>query len=294
MANALFYPPANRTAQWFGDDFTGSLIDPDKVVWHSTETGSWPGYGGGASAPHLTYHALIHDWRQHYACNRSSRALRNAAGGVETNTDDALQVELIAYSDERLAAQRGHLPISELDSQALDDLGEFAEWAYRELGVPLKVDPGWVRRDYQAEHGMSAAAWRAFAGHTGHNRVPENTHWDPARLDIDEIVRRARGANTTEDDDMPTPAEYAAAVWDHSKALTRTAAAVWSSKIGKSGKSGGTLLLETSAKVDVLLQTVRDLPEVDTDKLAEQLTAAVAKANADAIVDELAGRLGDS
>lgn len=192
MAKALYYPPANRTAQWFGDDYTGSLIDPDKVVWHTTETGGWPGYGGGASAPTLTYHAEVHDWRQHFPANRSSRALRNESGGVQTNTEDALQVEIIAYSDERLAAQRGHLAVSDLDSQALDDLADFAEWAHREWGVPLKVDPGWVRSNYQAEHGMSFTAWRAFAGHTGHNRVPENTHWDPARLDIDEIMRRAR------------------------------------------------------------------------------------------------------
>lgn len=187
---ALYYPPANRTAQWFGDDYIGSLIDPDKIVWHTTETGGWPGYGGGASAPHLTYHAEIHEWRQHYACNRSSRALRNEAGGVQTNTEDALQVEVVAYSDERLAEQRGHLAVSDLDSQALDDLADFSEWANREWAVPLIRDRGWLFTDFDRPP-MTFDEWRKFAGHVGHNRVPENTHWDPARLDIDEILRRA-------------------------------------------------------------------------------------------------------
>ncbi|WP_116949205.1 hypothetical protein [Jiangella endophytica] len=161
MANALYYPRANRTAQWFGNAYTGSLVDPDKVVWHTTETGGWPGYGGGASAPTLTYHALIHQWRQHFPCNRSSRALRNEPGGVETNTEDALQVEIIAYSDERLAEQRGHLPVSELDSEAIDDLADFAEWANREWSVPLRADVGWLYSDFN-RHGSrgSAAAAR--------------------------------------------------------------------------------------------------------------------------------------
>lgn len=198
MAKALYYPKANRTAQDFSDNFLGSLIVPDKVVWHTTETGGYPAYGGGATAPHCTYHADIHDWRQHFPANRSSRALRNEAGGVQTNTEDALQVEIVAYSDERLAAQRGHLPVSELDSQALDDLADFSRWANREWGVPLVVDAGWLYSNFNAPP-MSHAAWRAFRGHTGHNRVPENTHWDPARLDIDEVIRRARGA----DEDLP-------------------------------------------------------------------------------------------
>lgn len=217
MANALYYPPANRTAQWFGDDYTGSLIDPDKVVWHTTETGGWPSYGGGASGPHLTYHADIHEWRQHYPCNRSSRALRNESGGVQTNTEDALQVEVIAYSDERLAAQRGHLAVSDLDSQALDDLADFAAFAHREWGVPMAADPGWLYSDFERPP-MSFNAWRAFAGHVGHNRVPENTHWDPARLDINEILRRAKrlvgGVPTPPKDwfDMATESQLIAAV----------------------------------------------------------------------------------
>ena len=244
MARALYYPKANRTAQWFAKRYVGSTIDADKVVWHTTETGSWPAYSGGASAPHWTYHADIHQWRQHFPANRSARALRNQAGGVQTNTDDCLQVEIIAYSDERLAANRKHLPVSKLDSQALDDLAEFAVWAAREWGVPFTLAPLWAPAGAGSLR-LSFAEWRAFTGHLGHIHVPENTHWDPGRLNIHEVIRRAKHLHagtgtpppttappTGEDDDLPTPEE------------------VWTLR-GKSGKPYD-LLVETHAQVQYL------------------------------------------
>lgn len=203
MVKALYYPPANRTAQWFGKTYSGAEIDADKLVWHTTETGGWPGYRGGASAPHWTYHADIHQWRQHFPANRSARALRNAAGGVQTNTDDALQVEIIAYSDEGLAVRRRHLPVSQLDDEALQDLADFAVWARDEWGVPLELADDWTPVAAGSLR-FSFAEWRAFRGHCGHIHVPENTHWDPAALRIHEIMRRARSAN--QEDDM-TPDE---------------------------------------------------------------------------------------
>lgn len=201
MARAIYYPPANRTVQWFQSRYQGVTINPDKVVWHTTETRGWPGYGGGASAPHLTYDASDHQWRQHFRADRSARALRNPAGGVETNTDDCLQVEIIAYSDEALGRAWGGLPVSELDDRALRELGDFARWANDEWGVPLTLADDW-RPVAAGSLRFSYSEWRSFTGHCGHIHVPENTHWDPGRLDVWTIIDYAKGGTVSWNEDL--------------------------------------------------------------------------------------------
>ncbi|MDN5605812.1 MAG: hypothetical protein L0G59_10400, partial [Kocuria sp.] len=79
-----------------GGSFTTS---PDKILLHSTETGSFPGYGGGASAPHFTIDLRNGEVRQHSPMNRAARALRNASGGVQTNRDGVIQIEIIGTCD---------------------------------------------------------------------------------------------------------------------------------------------------------------------------------------------------
>ena len=52
MTHALWYPAADRKSQ----PFAGGVAQPtvSKLVLHSTEGTSWPGYGGGSSAPTFT------------------------------------------------------------------------------------------------------------------------------------------------------------------------------------------------------------------------------------------------
>lgn len=205
MARAIYYPKANRTAQWYGGNYRGSDITPNVMVWHTTEVHGWPSYGRGASMPHLTYDPVKHQWRQHMRLDRSARALRNASGGVETNTLNACQVEIVAYSDEGLALSRGAgaYRVSRLDARALRDLGDFSKFMFDEWGLKLDIDPGWLYSNFNAPP-MSFSQWRNFYGHTGHNRVPENTHWDPGKLDIKTIIANAKGQ---EDDDV-RPSEW--------------------------------------------------------------------------------------
>jgi len=208
VTSKLYYPPADLVSQWFHRDYPGAEITPTRTVWHTTESLGWPGYSGGATAPGWTYHPGLRRWRQHFWANESSRALRNLEGGVETNTRGAHQVEIVAYSDEALAALHGGLPVSRLSPTNLADLAAFAAWQHAEWGVPLAIDPGWVRSDYRNPTRMRAAQWLPFEGHTGHNRVPENIHWDPARLNIDTVIQLAK------DTDMPTAQEIAKAILD--------------------------------------------------------------------------------
>jgi hypothetical protein len=39
---------------------------------------------------------------------------------------------------------------------------------------------------------MSDDEWNAFNGWCGHQHVPENSHWDPGKLNIDHLTRITR------------------------------------------------------------------------------------------------------
>lgn len=96
------YPGASTT-YWYGSTYPGSAMETNVIVWHSTEGTSLPSYSGGAVAPNLTakpdFAAKRLVWYQHYDFDVSSRALVNKAGGVETNTLNACQVEIVGTCD---------------------------------------------------------------------------------------------------------------------------------------------------------------------------------------------------
>src|SRR4029079_18099398 len=137
--SAEFFPPANRTAQWFEDDFGGARMDVNVGCLHTTEGTSWPSYAGGAVAPNLTAKPVMSgrhlQWRQHFRLNASSRALVNRAGGVETNTLNVVQVELVGTCD---PAHREHFgkQLAGVDyvfwpdapDWALEGLADFMRW----------------------------------------------------------------------------------------------------------------------------------------------------------------------
>src|SRR4051794_6731271 len=131
-AQVSTYAKANTTAQWFQDNYPGSVMNPNVVVLHTTETTGWPPYGGGATAPNYTARPNIAakrlEWRAHFPDERSSRALKNLTGGVETNTLNVVQVELIGTCDaskrERwgsLRAGRDYIYLPDAPEWLLDD-----------------------------------------------------------------------------------------------------------------------------------------------------------------------------
>lgn len=225
------YPGAS-TAYWYQDDYPGSAMETNVILWHSTEGTSLPSYGGGGSAPNLTavpdFAAKKLRWYQHFDFDVSARALVNTAGGVETNTLNVCQVEIVGTCDPATHKKWGstpHLYTPDLPDWAIRDLGAFARWANEQHGVPLtsglafKPYPG----SYGASNGvrMSNAAWLKFSGHCGHQHAPENLHGDPGAFPMTAILTAAKG--TPQEDDMPTAKEIAdevaktlpAAVWAH-------------------------------------------------------------------------------
>ncbi|MFF1957975.1 hypothetical protein ACFVWX_13415 [Streptomyces sp. NPDC058220] len=211
------YPGAS-TKYWYGSRYPGSAMETNVVVWHSTEGTSLPTYGGGASAPTLTakpdFKAKKLVWYQHVDFDTSARALVNKAGGVETNTLNAAQVEIVGTCDPATHAKwtkagAAHLYMPELPDWAIRDLAAFAKWANTAHGVPLSS--GLTFEAYPSSYGsgagvrMSGAAWLGFKGHCGHQHVPENDHGDPGNFPMAAILAAAKGTTPPATPPKETP-----------------------------------------------------------------------------------------
>ncbi|MET9732633.1 peptidoglycan-binding protein [Streptomyces sp. NPDC006458] len=213
------YPGSSR-ANWYQDDFPGDPMEVNVVVLHTTEGTNLPDYGGGGAAPNLTavpdFEAKRLRWFQHFDIEGSSRALQNLKGGVETNTLNVCQVELVGTCDPKTHrkwkdAGRRHLFWPEAPDWALEGVARFLSWMHEEHGVPLSGPKAWPA--YPTSSGskngqrMSNAKWGAFSGVCGHMHVPENEHGDPGAIDIVEILRRARADLDLEEPPAEPPAD---------------------------------------------------------------------------------------
>lgn len=204
------YPGAS-TAYWYQTKYGGDSMESNVIVWHSTEGTSLPSYDGGSMAPNFTavpdFAAKRLVWYQHFDFDVSSRALVNKAGGVETNTLNVAQVEIVGTCDPAThtkwtKAGTAHLYTPELPDWAIRDLAAFAKWAHDQHGVPLTS--GVTFKAYPGSYGsngvrMSAAKWNGFKGHCGHQHVPENDHGDPGQFPMTAILAPAPKPPTVEE-----------------------------------------------------------------------------------------------
>lgn len=213
------YPPASTT-YWYQDTYGGDLQEVNVIVLHTTEGRSLPDYDGGAVAPNLTavpdFAAKQLKWFQHFDFDRSSRALVNLAGGVETNTNNVAQVELVGTCDPATKAawvnagkqqDTDFIYWSEAPDWALKGVAEFLAWAHTGHAVPLAGPSTW--KAYPASYGasngvrMTGAEWNAFRGVCGHQHVTENLHGDPGAIDFAKLIAFATGTTTpSEETDM--------------------------------------------------------------------------------------------
>ncbi|MGP9682079.1 peptidoglycan-binding protein [Brachybacterium sp. AOP3-A1-3] len=199
------FPWADTTTQAFDDAFTGQSYTggTPKGLLHSTETGTWPGYGGGSSAPHLTVRfdtaTETAQARQHFKSTRPARALVNKAGGVQTNNEQVFQIELIGTCDRAFATKHGYHYLPDLLAQewARDALAGILAAVSETLGIPLSTSVTWAR--YPGSYGEKAGQrltgeqWTGYAGWLGHQHAPENDHGDPGDIPIDAVLTAARG-----------------------------------------------------------------------------------------------------
>lgn len=200
------YPGANRD-HWFQERFGGDRMEVNVVVLHTTEGRSLPDYQGGATAPNLT---AVPDlatgklkWFQHFDIDISSRALANLRGGVETNTLNVCQVELVGTCDPKTHAKwtasgKGHVYWPKAPEWALRGVARFLAWTHLHHDVPLRGPTLWPAFPKSFGNGggqrMSHTSWNAFKGVCGHMHVPENDHGDPGAIDFDELLGFAKSA----------------------------------------------------------------------------------------------------
>lgn len=198
--------PGALTSHWYQDDYPGNRMAPNTVVLHTTEGPTLDGYSGGSIAPNLTAVPHFADqklvWYQHFDANVSSRALRNLAGGVETNTLNVIQVELVGTCDPTTHKKWGstpHIYWPEAPDWALKELAKFLVWAHTTFGVPLSGPAEWPA--YPSSYGatkarMSGSEWLAFKGICGHLHAPENDHGDPGALPFTKLLMFAAALST--------------------------------------------------------------------------------------------------
>ncbi|MEV5189238.1 hypothetical protein [Streptomyces werraensis] len=294
------YPGASTT-YWYGSKYPGSAMESNVVVWHTTEGTSVPSYDGGASAPNFTampdFTAKRLIWYQHFDFDVSSRALVNRSGGVQTNTLNVVQVEIVGTCDPATHARwqkagRAHLYTPELPDWAIRDLAAFAKWAHEHHNVPLTS--GVTFKAYPSSYGnssvrMSYTAWNNYRGHCGHQHVPENDHGDPGLLPMAAILARAKGTTPAPSKPAPTPPKESDMaltpydVWAYKgrgTKLDERDAYAYLRGTDASVKTLTTQVAALTATVNKLAQLAGS--DVDTDRVV----AAVEKAIADALTDQ--------
>lgn len=150
--------------------YTGGVF---KIVHHTTEGGSAEGaiaaFRSNRSDPHFTVDAS--KIYQHIDTDTAARSLRNAPGGVQTNRERALQIEVVGFAGKAK------------NKATLKNVARLCRWLEQTHGVPLVWPAGLPKPPVNGKdpggHVRSLDAW-AKGGHFGHCHVPENTHWDPA------------------------------------------------------------------------------------------------------------------
>lgn len=207
------YPGAD-TSDWYQDQYQGDAMESNVVTWHSTEGTSLPGYDGGSKAPNFTavadFKAQRIKWYQHFGVDTSSRALANKPGGVQTNTLNVVQVEVVGTCDPAThtkwaKAGREHLYMPELPDWVVRDLAAFARWLSDNHGIPMTAGVEFKAYPGNGSVRMSFDQWNKYKGHCGHQHVPENDHGDPGAFPMQRILELARGGASTPPGENPAP-----------------------------------------------------------------------------------------
>lgn len=199
-----WYKPA--IDNWAPRD-AGTHLGPVTIgVLHTTESTRFvpasTNYFGHSSYPHFTVAVVggVFKCWQHISIRKAAKALKNLSGGVQTNRDGVIQIEVVG------SATR---PFTN-DPVMVDGLAALMRWIESETDIPPSSSVRWTA--YPASYGqrasqrLSASAWRSYAGWLGHQHVPENTHGDPGAIDFPALLPKG-GANLTAETTAPTSQE---------------------------------------------------------------------------------------
>ncbi len=202
---------------------------PPRIVLHTTETPSLPGYSKGKSAPHFTVGVghpesltklspgAVRVW-QHFPLNQTSRSLRGAPKPAETNHmgSHCIQIEMVTYVGDttKRPGNRGRLP-----APLMEAVADVVRYIAVEIpGIDLASYPEPSRWRPSGGYGVNAPQrfsdkeWERFNGICGHQHVPHNSHWDPGGFDIEGFVGLVKG-NVPRSSKRPETVAEAHAGW---------------------------------------------------------------------------------
>lgn len=175
-----FYPTANKTIKGnSGGSYTGG---PFKGLLHTTEGSSASGaisaFRTNNSWPHFLIDYAGAIW-QFLDTAVSARALRNLSGGVQTNRDSVIQLEIVGF-----AGKPNEHPVAQMDA-----VRELMRWIEQIHGVKPK-GPGRPFATAYGQHNLrfTNAEWDNFDGWCGHCHCVEQTHWDPGAINLDSLL----------------------------------------------------------------------------------------------------------
>ena len=134
--------------------FSADGVNDTKFVLHRTQGDSYPlsTYRKGGGVPHWT---ILH-------INQFSRALLNLRGGVQTNLDEALQVEIVGFTG------------NDMRPEQAATLGRLILWALENTGLQNV----WLGGDPSIKNKLTFSEWDNGSGFIPHWFVPENNHHD--------------------------------------------------------------------------------------------------------------------
>jgi hypothetical protein len=167
---------------------SGQMIGGEwSVVLHTTE--------GSTIEGAISALDRQNSWPQFMACPRTGRriqaidsslagkALSNKSGGVETNRENTIQIEIVGFAHQS----------QDWSDEWYDWLAEILEPIMDHHGIG-KYGPtfygqgaGFVLATANARQRMSFDQWNEFGGVCGHQHVPENDHWDPGAFRLDKF-----------------------------------------------------------------------------------------------------------
>ena len=221
--------PAKRgapTARTYGPLPKGDL--PLALVYHTTETGSWPSYNLGLVAPHYSYKATTREWRWHGApLDRYVGTMRSSRRTGTPANEKSIQVEIIAYSNKIVADRRSsRIWVGDFEEHHYQDLAAFAVWVSAETDIHLdhvtSTPSGGWKFGSGSSFRLNRQVWLDFDGISAHGAVTGQSHWDTGVLDLDRIAQLAQNPTqppSMEDDMALRRNDTGIAVTRHQRAL---------------------------------------------------------------------------
>ena len=161
------------------------VAGPWRLVIHRTEgwdvDASIGTYRQRGVWPHFTADIRPGQFRlvQHGPLNVAASAMKNLPGGVETNRRQAIQIEVVGFTDRPFGDENWQW----LGAQLAPIFAGGEIKAESTTRAWVDASDGFIARP-DAPQRMTYLEWDTFNAICGHQHVPENDHYDPGKIDI--------------------------------------------------------------------------------------------------------------